>query len=372
MERPLATVAIISHERPALRDRATESALRSVACSGDDLPVIIIDSSRHLRPPVHGANVLHRPDLPDCISKRRLAMELGETEWVVMLDDDCQSVPEAVSTMLAAMRSDEHRGTAALFAATGFAGPRNWIFRTALHSDLIEGFNEVKGGEVAWGVTTMSAFRRQPTLAADAFRRENLRSPVGGEDVDACIRLRAAGWLLCQLAGTLALHDSQTWNSFGKNARRLYNYGQGEGELIRMHPAHSKAGYENLLVSAGFAMLCARAVGGRPQTWRSASLATLTGWYAGELARLRAQNREAAGAELLVQAMWSAAYELGRLRTAVARRAPRLALRRFNWEAPEPTGFSRALSAEAAKRLAVTGVSAAATVVILRAIRRRQ
>ena len=199
MGQPLATVAIISHERPILRDRAVESGLSSIARSGTALPVLLIDSSRTRRTAPVGVQLVHRPDKPMCVSKRRLAAELSDTEWVILLDDDCLVVPEAIGTLLAAMDNDDHRRTAALFVVTQFRGPQTKMFRAALHSDLTAGFGQSADGDISWGVTALAAFRRRALLSVDAFNGEELAVRVGGEDVDACIRLRAAGWRVRQL-----------------------------------------------------------------------------------------------------------------------------------------------------------------------------
>ena len=389
MTEPMLTLAIISHERPELRDRAIESVLRSVARSGGELPVLVLDSSRTARPVPPGARLVHRPDLPMCIGKRRLAVELAASEWVVMMDDDCQMAPDAVAGADGPADRDDFKDAAALFAVTGFTGERNWITRTALHSELTEGFDCGAETDVAWGATTLSAFRRYSVLEVDGFRAENLPLAVGGEDIDVCLRLRRAGWRLRQIPDMLTLHDTQTWNSFRQNALRMRRYGRGEAELTRMFPRNARVGYENFLVSVVFGMACGRMAGGRIAggriaglgmagrgmagswriSWSAAGLAGLAGWYAGEFTELREQNPDANPAELAVQVLWSASYESGRLRIAARRRAPRLALMRFSWEQPDATAFSGPLPRSVAKRLAVTGAASALAACSLRQLR---
>jgi Glycosyltransferase like family 2 len=365
---PLATLAVISHERAELRDRAIESALRSIERSRADLPILVIDSSRTARPVPDGVQLVHRPDEPSCVSKRRLAVELSETDWVILLDDDCQALPEAVTTLLAAMESEDHHDTAALFVATEFTGPRTRMFDTARRSDLAAGFGETTEGDVVWGVTTLSAFRRHAIITANAFRKEHISVPVGGEDVDACIRLRAAGWRLRNIPDLLALHDIETWNSFRKNARRSRNYGAAEAELVRLHVGHARIGYENPVTCIALALLGKRLVTRRSPTVWPAVLAGLIGWTAGEFAELRSRNHEASGLDVMVQTGWSVAYEYGRLRTAMARRAPHLLTLRFNWEEGEPAGFSLRLPSNTAVRLAVTGAAATAIAIGLQRV----
>lgn len=361
-----AALAVVSHERPTLRELAIGSALRSIELAGARVPVMVIDSSRQCAPTPPGVLLMHVPDQRTCVSKRRLAMEVAGEDWVILLDDDCQAGPAAVSMMLAAMGSPEHRDTGALFVVTDFAGPRSWMFTAAMRSDLTDGFGDpaaqavtaLDGDDVDWGVTTLSAFRRQAVLDVDAFRPADLTAPAGGEDVDACIRLRAAGWRLRRLPGVLARHDTGTWSTFRQNAKRSRNYGLADAELVRMHLGHSRVGYENLLVSSAFGAICARLVCRPvPPLWAVAG-AGLAGWAAAEITELGARHREANAAQLLVQVAWSAAYESGRLSSAVARRSPSLAALRFNWEQAEPAGFSAALSPGTAARLATAGFTA--------------
>jgi hypothetical protein len=356
----LATLVIITHDRPEMRDLAIESVLDSAARYGGEIPVRVIDSSAKARPVPAGVALIYRPDLPRCISKRRLAMELGDTEWVIMLDDDCQVTPGAIGILLERLRSPDLKDVGALFAGTGLGSPRNWIVRTALHSELTQVFQCDAEADVPWGATALSAFRPGAVLAAGGFLAENLPLPVGGEDIDVCLRLRADGWRLLQIPDMLGIHDTRTWDSFGKNARRMRGYGAGETEVVRMFPASARAGYENLPISIALGMICARMAGGRRTRCGAVAVAGVLGWYVGEFTELHEQNPGANAAELAVQVLWSAAHELGRLQTAAARRELRLALRRFNWEQAESVAFSWALPAGVARQLAVNAAVATA------------
>jgi len=371
---PLATLAIISHERPRLRDRAAKSLLVSLEHAGASLPVLVIESSRDPQPAPDGVQLVHVPHLNTCVSKRRLAIEMCRTDWVIMLDDDCLAAPGAIGEMLAAMGSADHRQTGALFVTTEFAGAPTWMFNAALHSDLAAGFglDDADGGDVSWAVTTLSAFRKDAALATGIFPQDDLALPAAGEDVDACVRLRAEGWRLRKLAGVLAMHEIETWNSFWANARRSLRYGAAEALLVRLHHQHARIGYETFLVSAAFGVLCASVLPGRSGGWWRPALAGLSGWAAGVAASLHQDHPEASAAEVLVQVAWSAAYESGRLRTAISRRALQLAVQQFNWHDAEPARFTCAPHRSAARRLIITGLAAAAAVVGLRHAGRRR
>jgi hypothetical protein len=370
----IATVVVISHERPALCSRAVGSVLASLRQAGLDLPVVVLDSSQVAQTVPPGVQLVHRPDEPSCVGKRRMAFEQGDTDWVIMLDDDCQVVPEGLGRLVAALGAPEHVDTGAVFVVTDFAGERTRMFEAAVHSDLTAGFNdEPETTDMAWSVTTLSAFRRRAILDADAFSKQRLPVMTGGEDVDACLRLRSAGWRLHRLPEVLALHDTQTWNSFRQNLRRSRNYGAAEAELVRLYPDHSRLGWENLLVSGVFAALAARAVGGRGTGGvRAAALVALLAWSAGEAAELHGRHPEATMSELAVQTAWSLGYEVGRLVTAGRRRQLDLTVRRFDWVNPEAAGFSARIGPGMAKRLLLTGIVAAGIGVILRATRSRR
>ncbi|GIJ51921.1 hypothetical protein Val02_88070 [Virgisporangium aliadipatigenens] len=372
MDAPDATVVVISHERPALRDRAVRSVLDGLAAAGVSLPVLVLDSSRTPRAVPDGARLIHRPDDPSCVSKRRLAFELTDSAWVVMLDDDCRVVPDGLGVLLRTIAEQHPRRTGAIFVNADFVGERTRAFDAALHSDLLAGFADITTeGDVTWAVTTLSAFRREAVLGADLFARQRNGAPVGGEDVDACIRLRAAGWRLHGVPKVLAWHDTETWNSFAQNARRSRNYGWAESELVRHYPQRSRLGYENPVVSAALGALCARLVaGGRGLSPLSTAAAAATGWLVSEAVELAGRHPEATPLEVGTQTAWSVLYESGRVRSAARRRRPDLLVKRFNWGNPDAGRFSFRIGPGIRKRLLVTGAAAAATALLLRGRRR--
>ncbi len=305
------------------------------------------------------------------MAKRRLAVETSQTEWVLMLDDDCWVVPDGVSRILSAVAAEDGNRIGGIFVVTEFSGDQTWMFRAAQHSDLLLGFGDTaEVGDITWAITTFSAFRRSAVLEVDGFSWEEFPLRAGGEDVDACMRLRAGGWRLRGLPDVLALHDTQTWNSFRYNARRSRNYGAAEGELVRLHPRRTRLGWENLLVSTAWGALCARVAGGRPVGAVLAALVGLLSWYTGEAVELAERHREASVPEVVVQTAWSLLYELGRLSTAARRRCPELMVRRYDWVSSEANGFSARMGPGMAKRMAVTGAAGAVGAVGVRMIRR--
>jgi len=346
---------------------AIRSALDSMANAGMNLPVVVIDSTPDAAPAPPGVRMVHRPDAPSCVAKRRLAVETSRTEWVLMLDDDCQVVPDGIGRMLKAVAAEDGNRTGAVFGVTVFSGEQTWMFRAALHSDLLAGFAETaEVGDVTWAVTTFSAFRRSAVLEVDAFSWEEIPLRTGGEDVDACMRLRAGGWRLLGLPDVLARHDTQTWNSFRKNARRSRNYGAAEGELVRLHPRRTRLGWENLAPSMAWGALCAGLAGGRAVRLAPSVLLGLASWYLGEAVELAGRHREATAPEVAVQTAWSLLYEVGRLSTAARRRRPDLVVRRYDWVSPDANGFSARMGPGMAKRMVVTGLAAAAGALVVR------
>jgi hypothetical protein len=369
-----ATVVVISHNRTEHRDLAIRSALDSMAEAQVRLPLIVIDSTPQAGPTPPGVLLLHRPDQPSCVAKRRLAFEMSRTEWVLMLDDDCQIVPDGIGRILKAIETVDRDPTGAVFAVTEFSGEQTWMFRAALHSVLLDGFAESAevGDDIFWAITAFSAFRRRAVLEVNAFSWAELPLQAGGEDVDACMRLRAGGWRLRGLPDVLARHDTRTWNSFGQNGRRSRNYGKAEGELVRMHPGRTRLGWENLLVNSAWAVSWARLAGGRSVRPGSAALVGLLSWYVGEAVELAERKAEASLPEIVVQTAWSLLYEVGRLSTAARRLRPDLVVRRYDWVSSEANGFSVRLGPGMAKRMAVTALAAAAGGLTIRAIGRRR
>jgi hypothetical protein len=353
-----ATLVIATHERPRHFQRALESALEAVARAPEPVPIAVLVSAAE--PPVvpDGVWLEHRPDLRTAVAKRRRAFDIAHTPWLLFLDDDCVLTPDAVGVMLATIAEQDGDRTGAMFVVTEFIGPRTRCFDAALHSDLMAGFDYANfGGDLMWGTTSLSAFRRAAVLEVGAFPAGELPLFAGGEDVDACLRLRRAGWRLHGIPETLAHHTTETWSTFGDNLRRSRNYGAAEAELVRIHPDNTRIGYENLAATAALCLAAQRLAG----TIATRSVAgALAGWLAGEVTELADRHREATTAELVLQLAWSLAYELGRLSTATRRRRPSLALRRFDWEAAEPVEHPFALPRGLGQRVLVSTIAALA------------
>lgn len=352
-----ATLVIASHERAQHFRNALASGLESVRRAPTAIPTIAIVSAATAPQVPDGVGLLHRPDLRTAVAKRGHAFDVVQTPWLVFLDDDCTVTPDAIATMLGAIAELEASRVAAIFVVTEFSGARSRCFEAALRSDLMAGFDYANfGGDLMWGTTSLSAFRCDAIRDVGAFPADELPLFAGGEDVDACLRLRRAGWRLYGIPETLALHTTATWSTFGDNARRSRNYGAAEAELVRLHPDTARIGYENLLATMIAALALLRAM--RPRARFAALDIALLAWLAGELSELHARHREALAGQLAIQLAWSLAYELGRLATAWRRRQPWLALRRFDWEAGEPVAHPFAIPRGVPQRLLISAATA--------------
>jgi hypothetical protein len=365
---PTAVIVVNSDARPRLRKKALESAVASVARAGAHIPVVAIVSSPDPRPVPDGVTLVHRTDLRSSIAKRGLAFELAGTDWVIFLDDDCVVTPNGIEVMLEHIALHQESRVGAMFVVTEFVGRRTRWFEAALHSDLMAGFDYARQGQdLLWGTTSLSAFRSSAVREVGAFRETDLPLPAGGEDVDACLRLRRNGWRIYAIPHTLALHATATWSSFGDNARRSRNYGGAEAELVRLHRDQARFGYENLVI----ALVLGALVAGVVAPWSRLRLlaAGASSWLAGEVQELRARHAEARAVDVAIQLAWSLVYEVGRIQTALRRRDARLLLLRFDWESGEPLQPTLAMRRGIGLRLLTSATAAAATALSAKASR---
>lgn len=232
------TIVVITHERPELCRRATESVFRALTTCSRSVDVKLYDSSqRPTRPEVDSVDYHHHPEHPSVSAKRKLAEQECETEWLVFLDDDCVMHEDAMTELLA--RADQApEDVGAFFCNTRFTGERHYWFRCVESSRYMNFFAYCTGeGPIPWGTTNLSMFRTAALQDSGGFRTD-MRTLTGGEDVDVCLRLRAASWVCVGIPKVLVDHGTETWNTFFGNLRRYFNYGRGDAELCALWPKY--------------------------------------------------------------------------------------------------------------------------------------
>lgn len=232
------TVAIISHNRPVLCSDAVRSVLATAEAWPGPCTLRVYDSSgapARIEDP--RVTVRHCPELPGVLGKRKLAEAECDTEWLIYMDDDCRMLPNALAAFGGAV-ADANANVAAFICNTRFVGDRGFWFRCLEGTDYFSDFQQCKRLEpVPWGPTALSAFRVPALRRCGAFDML-MGTRTGGEDVHACLVLREFGSVIMGIPQELVEHNTETWNSFSANARRAFNYGQGDAELCRIWPRH--------------------------------------------------------------------------------------------------------------------------------------
>ena len=245
--------------------------------------VVLVDNGV-VPPPGDDPRVLHAPRLESSYFARNRGAEVGDSEWIVFLDDDAEPaadlleryfIPPAdedTAVLAGEIRDEVPDDIESLSLAARFA---------ALRAPMDQS-NTLGHGKWAYAQTANVAVRRTAFEQMGGFE-ERVRS---GGDADLCFRLRAAGWELESRNRALAAHHARTTLA----------------ALLRQRARHG----------AGAAWLEDRYPGFFPRRgWLG-----LTRWTAAMLGRAASRalrGDRAAAAALAIEPLSSWAFELGRL-----------------------------------------------------------
>lgn len=283
----LLELAIVSHERPRLLRRCVASVIRALGHCAFDMRVVIYNSSAFPAAGQLEANVeeRHVPSARTVCAKRDLAVRESKADWIVFVDDDCEITLEALGKIVNLVQTSP-ANVAAYFFITRFVGEKMFWYRCVENTDFQTDFAaSATISELPWAPTSLAIFQTTCARQVGSFASD-MDIPAGGEDVEICLKLRRAGFVLRGVPEELVLHTTETWNTFRANAARSANYGRAQLELLMRWPHYGVIDFSSaaLFLTAGFVVLALFA----PR----ALLAGVAGLFAGVYF-----------AELLIQAM---------------------------------------------------------------------
>ncbi|HEX7126173.1 MAG TPA: glycosyltransferase [Thermodesulfobacteriota bacterium] len=296
MARPIKLSVVIPTYNRGWRIVQCLDALARQAGGWDEAEVIVVDDGstddtldrlRSYPPPPFRLRVLTKPN-GGCGSARNLGHAKARGEWVACLDDDCVVPPDWLRTALAAIAANPDAaavgGLVEPISADGLVSRYTRARRVLAGPSII--------GDRVVAVVTANALFRKASLDAIGGFDERFRFP-GGEDVDVCQRLLAAGGRLVADTRLVVRHHHR--QGLRPLLAQVYWYGHGSGLLnckARRRPLRLHAPVK-ALSAAGFLLM--------------------TPLYAARYAASRADRLEGA-AFGCIEGFRRAAYALGKAR----------------------------------------------------------
>jgi GT2 family glycosyltransferase len=146
-----------------------------------------------------------------------------ETEFVQVVDGDCEVQAGWLAPALATLRSEPQ--LAAVFGR-----------RRERHPELSI-YNRLCDDEWDVPIGDAPAFGGDVLLRATALRQVNFYNPkmIAGEDPELAMRLRKDGWHLRRIDAEMTVHDA-AMTRFGQWWSRTRRSGHAYGELANLHP----------------------------------------------------------------------------------------------------------------------------------------
>jgi GT2 family glycosyltransferase len=208
-------VVILTWNDPDELRIAVESALSQV---GVRTSVIVVDNGSDPPATVDERATVVRSNVNLGVGGgRNLGVRTGDAPFVCVLDSDAELRPDALVSLLAPMVDDAGVGLVApVFtgqrpeASAGCAPTlRRKVARLANRTDVYERTTYQGVGEswdVEFAIGACQVFRRD---AFDAVGGIDAQDRFGPEDVDFCLRLRARGLRVIQIAGVTCDHPAR-------------------------------------------------------------------------------------------------------------------------------------------------------------------
>jgi GT2 family glycosyltransferase len=200
-------------------DIAEAAVASAFAQRGVDVRVVVVDNGSD--PPAAFADprvhlVRHEENL-GVGGGRNLGVTAGDAPFVCLLDSDARLLPEALDRLLEPLRLDPTVGLSAPVysgqrpeASAGVAPTfTDKVRRATNRTDCYRttpGQGAGRWWDVDFAIGACQVFRR---AAFDAVGGIDASAAFGPEDVDFCLRLRAAGWRSVQVADAGCDHPAR-------------------------------------------------------------------------------------------------------------------------------------------------------------------
>jgi GT2 family glycosyltransferase len=205
---------ILSWNDGDLLDTAVTSALAS---AGVTVQVIVVDNGSLVTPTVPPGVRLLRNDVNRGVAAgRNQGVRAGSAPFVLLLDSDARLEPDALAALLVPLRRDPGVGMTVPVmsgqepSASAGAAPtvsRKLARFAGLASNYATASPDGSGSwDVDFGIGACQLFRR---VAYEGVGGMDETYFYGPEDVDFCLRLRAQGWRVLQVAGAHVDHPAR-------------------------------------------------------------------------------------------------------------------------------------------------------------------
>ena len=179
--------------------------------------------------------------------------------------------------------------------------------------------------EVMWAPTSNLSVRRDVFLEVGGFHERGY-THIGGEDVDLCLRLRAAGWTVRCDPEAVVRHSRDDDVGLSDLVRKEFLYGRSNVYNAHRHPEHVVPDANPAAIGAGAAAIAAAT---RSRGFAALATAAMAGWWARVALRARPPARDLPAALAAPALEW--AFQAGIVAEALRRRSVAHLARRFDY-----------------------------------------
>jgi GT2 family glycosyltransferase len=230
------SVVVLSHDSSTYLRRLLESI--AAAENRAECEVIVVDDSS--APEAHVTAELCRlydarlvTKQGNVPGKRNAGVAAAIYGIILFVDSDCRIDPGLIVEHQRLALMDAEIG--AMLGAVDFEGERSLTWRMVERGPFLGAFGMARRMDYApWGVTCNLSVRREAFDATGGFD-EGLLRVTGGDDVDFGLRLNRAGYRIRCNPSAVVFHTRDTWSTFGRMMRRVFNYGRNHFLIMTRH-----------------------------------------------------------------------------------------------------------------------------------------
>ena len=166
-------------------------------------------------------------------SKRNFGADVAKYPLLLFIDSDCEATPNLIQEHL--IFYNQNSQTSAVLGATKFKGKKSLVWDALKFTPFLTPFSLAdEYGEQIWGPSNNFSIRKIIFHQIGGFHEKFPQNP-GGEDVDFGYRLYQQGYLFKTNPLAKVYHTTETWNTWGQNLKRFFNWGKGEFYLYINH-----------------------------------------------------------------------------------------------------------------------------------------
>jgi len=215
-----------------------KEAQNTLKNAGYSSEVIVVDSSanEYTNKLCNGLGIRYFIGDRMLTKTRNIGIRKSAYDIIFFIDSDCYVDRNFLIEHIKIYEEKNNEKLGGVLGLTVFEGKSTLGYKIMKNSSFALPFRFATLMEYApWGTCTNISFKKKILETIGGFD-ENWPLKHGGEDVDLGWRVNDAGYYIATNPKAVVYHTTETWSSFIKNIRRVWNWGRADYYLFKKFP----------------------------------------------------------------------------------------------------------------------------------------